>query len=267
MKQQISAWLRKNGLINTADYLRFLWKAYKNSRKNTRYIKKNPYAKIPPDRLMYEIFGDVHYFHYFRSGRKAAESIKFLAEPLINLQASKILEWGCGTSRILHNFNDLLGSSADIYGADINSEMIEWSRDYHRAIKYSVNRLIPPLDYQSDFFDLVYSASVFTHLSEDYQIKWLAEIKRVLKSGGIYIFTVHGDYYANKLLSEEELAEYNKGKLVTRMNTDEVSRTTSIFQSADYMRSELLRDWEIVAHYPKHEFEIAGSQDIWIIRK
>src|ERR1043165_8053538 len=49
-----------------------------------------------------------------------------------------------------------------------------------------------PLPYKDQMFDLIYSLSVFTHLSENHASQWLSEMNRVLKPGGILIITIHG---------------------------------------------------------------------------
>lgn len=55
------------------------------------------------------------------------------------------------------------------------------------------NRPEPPLTFESGYFDVVSSFSVFTHLNERLQDLWLLEIARVLKPGGIVILSVHGE--------------------------------------------------------------------------
>ncbi|WP_371418093.1 class I SAM-dependent methyltransferase [Acidisoma sp. L85] len=40
--------------------------------------------------------------------------------------------------------------------------------------------------------DFVYSISVFTHLPEDMQLRWLEELSRVTKPDGVLALSVHG---------------------------------------------------------------------------
>jgi len=267
IEQKISSFLRNRDWLETADYFRFLLKVYKNAGKNARFIKKNPKLKPPPDRLMYEIFGDVDYFHYFRSGEKAANSIIELSKKYINLQSASILEWGCGTGRITVNLRDLLQADCKLYATDINKEMIDWCSIFVNDVQFTTNNIEPPFDYSDYSFDLIYSTSVFTHLSEKFQKLWLEEVLRVMKPNGIFIFTVHGDYYAERKLREDELRKYRIGMIVERMNAEEGSRTAAIFQSPKYMIEVLLKNCNLLEHIINHNYELAGSQDIWIIKK
>ena len=58
---------------------------------------------------------------------------------------------------------------------------------------FKANQPLPPIDYPDATFDLVYNHSVFTHIDENYQDQWLAELRRVVKPGGHLILSVHGE--------------------------------------------------------------------------
>ena len=55
------------------------------------------------------------------------------------------------------------------------------------------SRPLPPLDYSDEMFDLVYAVSVFTHLSEEFQLPWLGELRRILKPNGVLLATVYNN--------------------------------------------------------------------------
>ena len=52
---------------------------------------------------------------------------------------------------------------------------------------------MPPLRFDDETFDLVYSLSIFSHLSADMVDAWLGELTRVTKPAGLVIVTFHGD--------------------------------------------------------------------------
>ena len=58
-------------------------------------------------------------------------------------------------------------------------------------------------------FDLIYAVSVFTHLDLDLGRRWLADLHRILKPGGLLLFSVHGEA-AWKGLPEEDVAELRR---------------------------------------------------------
>ncbi len=66
-------------------------------------------------------------------------------------------------------------------------------RDSVSSAEFKQNRPLPPLDYRDEMFDLVYAVSVFTHLSEEFQLPWLDELKRILKPNGVLLATVYNN--------------------------------------------------------------------------
>lgn len=268
MKQQVQNILRKSGLMPIADDFRFVLDKTKKLSKNTKYKNDNPGEIYPPDYMMYEIFGTVDYFHFFRSGKKAAGNLAELYKRNSNQKPDSILEWGCGIARVTRHLDDFdIFKGSDIWGSDINSKMINWNKNNIKNINFKTNEVEPPLNFDDNSFDLVYSTSVFTHLSRSLQKDWMDDIVRVLKPNGLFIFTTHGDYYAKNKLSESEFNLYKNDGIVVRANAKEGSRVMATFNSPKYMKEILLKNLSIMEHIPEHELELAGYQDIWIIKK
>src|SRR5207248_1785974 len=101
-----------------------------------------------------------------------------------------VLDFGCGCGRTLRYFADQ-SPITDFYGTDIDAEAIAWCRRHLRFAKFKVNQALPPLSYRAEKFDLVYAVSVFTHIDEEYQFRWLDELRRITKPRGIVIVTTH----------------------------------------------------------------------------
>lgn len=104
------------------------------------------------------------------------------------LEQAKVLDWGVGCGRVGRY---MLEHCASFTGADIDAENIAWcagnlAGDYHHT------GLTPPLPFKAASFDFVYGISVLTHLSRKDEAKWLEEIARVTKKGGIAVLTVNG---------------------------------------------------------------------------
>jgi len=109
---------------------------------------------------------------------------------------SNVLDFGVGWGRILRFFlKDV--AIGNLYGVDVDPTIIKVCRD--TGIPGNVSQVNPegPLPYSDKIFDLVYAYSVFSHLSEDVHIKWLEEIRRILKPGGVFITTTEGRDFIN----------------------------------------------------------------------
>jgi ubiquinone/menaquinone biosynthesis C-methylase UbiE len=103
-------------------------------------------------------------------------------------ESDKILDFGCGWGRVIRFFlKDF--QPANTWGCDPLEGMIELCKAQNKWSRFEATHTAPPSPFQENTFDAIYSYSVFSHLSEDMHLKILAEIKRILKPGGIYLTT------------------------------------------------------------------------------
>ncbi len=102
--------------------------------------------------------------------------------------ADNILDFGCGWGRIMRFFLKDLHHSK-IWGCDPVAEMIKFCKEENKWCNFEPINTNPPTPFQENTFDMIYSFSVFSHLSEDFHLELLKEIKRILKPGGIYMTT------------------------------------------------------------------------------
>lgn len=260
--------LRKLRLLLVADEVRFWLIWAKNYSKNGAFATSHPNESFPPSRIAYDAYGSVDHENYYQSGGQSAAALASLIEGKTELSGAKILEWGCGPGRIVQQLERLLeGSGARLFACDYNRTSIQWCSSAIRGVTFAVNNLRPPLPFEDGFFDVVYSSSVFTHLSEEMHYAWLKENLRVLKRGGLLIFTTQGDRFRHKLLPSD-LLQYEAGEIVVRTSKKEGKRSFSAFQSPKFIKKKFLSSVpgvELVRH--ETEVPFAGPQDVWIVRK
>lgn len=117
-----------------------------------------------------------------------------------------ILDFGCGPARGLRLFSRFL-PDVRLAGTDVDEVAIEWCRQNFGAAEFQVNAELPPCAFEDDAFDLIYSVSVFSHLSRRSQDAWLPELARISAPGATLVLTVHGPHAAKRALECE--AELN----------------------------------------------------------
>ena len=189
-------------------YMRVLcWYA---SLQDRRKIEQTGLAAVPPTSLRYRVHGSPSMDGFLKVGKRCSEDIEAaLGKVGRNLDSfGDILDFGCGCGRTLIWFADR-SRSARWYGTDIDAEAVSWCRDNLDFAEFGVNGPFPPLEYASGAFDLVYAISVFTHLDEGYQFRWLEELKRITRPGGIVLLTVSGRRVWRGL-PEEHVADIKK---------------------------------------------------------
>ena len=133
---------------------------------------------------------------YVKSGERIVRSLidglNSVGEDINNFP--NILDFGCGAGRQVQYFYE--NKKLKITGCDPNESHIQWLSPQYPLANFSVSKFDPPLPFAAESFDLVYSVSVFTHLSEKAQFNWLTDLKRVLRPGGIALLTTLGQYAA-----------------------------------------------------------------------
>ena len=148
----------------------------------------------PGDELVLRVAGGDDKRSFYQSGRQSVEDISFVLASIGREMSSyeNILDFGCGCGRIMM-WLEKLSASSTLHGCDIDKRAIEYSQGAYPYASFKVNQPLPPLDYPDGYFDLVYNHSVFTHIDEEYQDAWLAELRRVTKPGGHLVLSIHGE--------------------------------------------------------------------------
>ncbi|MEZ5045668.1 MAG: class I SAM-dependent methyltransferase [Chitinophagaceae bacterium] len=182
-------------------------------------------------------------------------------------ETNKFLEWGCGVSRIIRHFPNLINSNSSLFACDINEKMIQWNKANIENVYFDTIDYTPPTHYDNNTFDLVYALSVFTHIENTQQIDWIDEIARILKPNGIFLFTTHGTHFYNKL-SNTQLKELYENGSYTIPYIQKGHRMMSTYNVSDAFKKSLSLYFEVLEFYEgKLHLNKVGGQDLWIVRK
>lgn len=155
---------------------------------------------IPPQDLW-----DGHWVNideYLASGRRHFEKMMDIidASAFSLDQKSRILDFGCGTGRIIRYFRRVI-NRYQVWGVDIRAKHILWDNEHLcPPFKFATVTTFPHLPFEDNYFDLIYAGSVFTHISELTEA-WLLELSRILRPGGRCYITVRDNHSLQILLS------------------------------------------------------------------
>jgi SAM-dependent methyltransferase len=105
-------------------------------------------------------------------------------------QFSSILDFGCDHGR-LTQYLFSLAPHARVFGCDILGDAVAECRRRFPQGRFVKNDPEPPLSFDDAQFDLIFSYSVFTHLTEANHASWLKEFGRTLRPGGVMLHTTH----------------------------------------------------------------------------
>jgi len=222
---------------------------------------------FPPEQLRKRVHGDENLSSFVNIGRIVSFNIYSSINSMIELGEHRfILDFGCGCGRVIRYFHKFSGNSS-FYGTDIDEEAISWCQHELSQIgKFVKNEESPRLPFGDEFFDFVYSISVFTHLPEDMQFVWLEELRRVTKRGGYLLLTTHGEDLF-KATSEESNRQFRKKGFYYSIG----ARTEGLpdfyqtsFHTKDYIYSYWSKFFEIKKFIKKG---IANNQDLILCKK
>src|SRR5205809_932972 len=112
---------------------------------------------------------------------------------------------------------------------------------------------LPHLPFEDNYFDLIYSGSVFTHIS-DLADAWLLELRRVLRPDGMLYITVHDDhtvdvlkadlpdFYLTRLVLDYEAEVHLNGRPWHMFAIRRSPRAAMVFYQSDYLREQWGRE-------------------------
>ncbi len=111
--------------------------------------------------------------------------------------SGKVIDVGCGLGYLLSRIEQPAGS---LYGMDVGLGALKVARQWVENGNFCLGD-VTNIPYQSDSFDYMLSTEVLEHLTVEQGAKAAGECYRVLKPGGVAIFTVPngkgvmGDYF------------------------------------------------------------------------
>ncbi len=226
---------------------------------------------IPPARLRHFAVGSTDIPSFLEGGRLIAGMIEeTLTDSGIAIdQAGPILDFGVGCGRVMRCWATLGG--VELHGSDYNPALVRWCSEHLPFATFATNGLAPPLPDADGRFRLVYSYSVFTHLTAELGLGWIAELRRVLAPGGYLLVTTHGDAFADARLAGDELERYRRGEIVIRQSSVAGTNSCAAFHPIEYVRGTLAEGFEVLDWRPgvgpSSSLRGAIRQDVFLLRK
>jgi SAM-dependent methyltransferase len=219
---------------------------------------------LPPAHLQVLVSGAASP-RFEQKGAEAASSIREIlrrtGEEIDGCRA--VLDFGVGCGRIARHWAGVSGP--EFHACDYNELLVRWCQENLPFLRTVKNELEPPLPYANERFDLVYAYSVFTHLTETLQHRWMSELVRVVEPGGRIVFSTHGDAARDQM--EPSVAErYDRGELAVRFAGTPGSNLCSAFHPESWVRETLVPELEVL-DLVRGGAPGLGVHDIWTVQK
>jgi SAM-dependent methyltransferase len=204
--------------------------------------------------------------HYFLSGQKALVSFKnILADQGISYKdITSLLEFASGYGRITRFLVTRIAPQK-ITVSDIDSAAVQFN-----STTFGTSPLVSsenPSNFICDRkFQLVFVASLFTHLNHALWVPWLKRLYELLEPGGLLIFSTRNlqEYSLNDYIEfvENGFAFEKSNETLGRLKVN-IYGTTLVTQ--EWVRKTIQDHGlgELMAYYPRKLWQ----QDIYVIKK
>ena len=179
--------------------------------------------------------------HIFKSIPTYFENLVNKANVLSNLNDVKILDLGASDNLLLRAINMLTFNKIELTALDCNNDMYVNSFNKPFATEYICAPFIYDFDdmkahdFNNEKFDIVNASMFYQFINNDRAFQ-IAETKKVLKDGGVFIldekcFEVSSDWTRNELLKDEYKKQYftvaemdvKKEEVLVGMHNDMIS--------------------------------------------
>jgi len=266
-----------------------VWQAFVDGSIKSKELRDKLHRHPFPDTSRVGIYSDVSLEHHVGGGLANAMEITSKAEkhghPFES--AAKILDFGCGTSRILRYMIEFCPGPR-YFGSEVVPENIKWGKSAFPEVTYLLQGNSPPVEMQDSSFEIIYAYSIFTHLEENLHRLWLSELRRLLQPEGLLILTVHGERILRRCEGEENvrkamcIEDRDYKKILRQYNEDgyvfydcyerkhlarggiDAERYGITYISPEYIRRSWSSKFEILEH---EEGAVSNWQDYVILKR
>ena len=245
--------------------------------ENPRFLNEIDFPLDIPPHEIHRMQKSKHWIGDFYS---ADLIIDVLEQSKIKLSPNQhILDLGCSSGSLLRVLNWYL-PTINWKGCDTVKKSIDWASNNLKRIEFFHISQTPPTNITESSLDGIISVSVWSHHSSNAAKLWFNEVRRILKSGGWFLFTTHGLnslYYNSNNLDKpiERWISIYEGLLQSRsvfeqvwMTADETGNDASnwgnLYVKPEWIFEQLLEDFELL----RYERGLnQKNQDVYLLKK
>lgn len=237
-------------------------------------------VSFPAWQDMITVGGETDLRLFLQIGRSCYEAIvQYLSKKAERL---RILDYGVGCCRTARHFYQDL-TQYEIHGCDVDTTPIEYISKDIPFIQPLLSSNDPPLPYPSNYFDAIYSVSVFSHFKESAFYSWADELSRILRQGGILVITIHGLHALNITRNKKDVSSIGINEKTFRSAESMFERNGFIWMPQETTSGDIdttqygisfIHEGTLTAHLPSSlkvihygEGEIGNWQDLVVLEK
>ena len=214
--------------------------------------------ELPPAALRVRVIAQADPQVFLSSGRTQAATLASAAsaQGLPVEDCGRLLDFGCGCGRVTRHWQAYPG--VEVHGTDHDEDLVAWMRTGLPFIHAARNGLAPPLAYPDDHFGIVYAISVFTHMTNELAQAWMSELSRVIRPGGLLLFTALDQRQVDRLRPHERSA-IDRGEPVVQF-VDALGTNMCVSYHPRAFIETITPDFDILST------QVIGAQELYVLR-
>lgn len=244
--------------------------------RNSWYIPAvTAHTNLPDEHRRFRVMGNPDFHAFLNTGATDLYRLNEVVRKVTGKAIwafENVLDWGVGCGRLARHYPKQ--HAGRLTGCDIDHDNVGWCAA-NLAGRFVPSSLAPPLPFDDSSFDVIYGVSVFTHLKEALQDKWLAELRRITRVGGLVLTTVHGETAVEffRLRPDEyahlKAAIAKKGLLISSANTqleghvEQPYEYVNVFHDHAYITRRWSRHFDVLHVIPGYIF----THDLVVMRR
>lgn len=214
-------------------------------------------SNIPPPSLRSLYPGNADLRRYLLLGRKNLDMVvsAMRSQGLQIDTGDNVMEFGSGCGMTLRHWDD---NSFSFYGLDPYEESVEWSQRVFPSAKFVLTDLEETTWFDDKFFSLIYSPHLFMSLTEELQDKWLVELNRILKPGGMLVVFLRGERESRRNLEGDALKCFNEGELIVVGEDSAGTSECHACHPRSYAEKHFSQYLPVIDYEPAQVFDVDG---------
>ena len=127
----------------------------------------------------------------------------------------RVYDFACGIGRVAIPLTERY--ETQLYCSDVDHTAIDFLKsNYDSDLTAITTGYEPPLPFDDDFFDIIYSISLWSHLPAKLQISWLKEMRRIMNDDALLLITTAGTGTLGNWLKINDRTEPSVDELVSK---------------------------------------------------
>lgn len=213
---------------------------------------------LPPAALRVRVIAEADPSVFLTTGKAEARVLAAAASAHgIGVETSgRLLDFGCGCGRVTRHWHAY--PSVEVHGTDHDPDLIDWMRSGLPFVHAARNDLTPPLSYPDDHFGIAYAISVFTHMTDELARAWMKELARIVRPGGLLLFTALDERQVDRLRPHER-SVYDRGEPVVQF-ADALGTNMCVSYHPRAFVEKITPEFSILSTQP------IGAQELYVLR-